>query len=142
MRTGAAPATFPSWGRYIDGGVIANNPALCALAQVRKTGAALEDVRLLSIGTGVSLQYIAGKDHDWGVAQWIKILIPLILNGSIETVHFQCAQLLGSAYHRLAPTFPPDVTVGTDELKKIPYLVEFASQVDLAPTLEWLGANW
>jgi hypothetical protein len=29
-----------------------------------------------------------------------------------------------------------------DDVDQIPYLVEFAEGLDLAPVLEWLQANW
>jgi len=64
MSTSAAPTYFPSYGVYVDGGVIANNPGMAAVAQALDgrnppaERAALNEIKLLSVGTGVSLQYI------------------------------------------------------------------------------------
>ena len=45
-------------------------------------------------------------------------------------------------YHRLAPTFPPDKSIGQDAVDQIPYLVEYANGLDLSATTDWLRANW
>ena len=77
MYTSAAPTYFPSYEGYVDGGVYANNPAMCALAQSQSASwrarPQLAEVVLLSIGTGTSLVYVKGKTLDWGYAQWAKI---------------------------------------------------------------------
>lgn len=130
----------------IDGGVFANNPSMCALAQTQDRRYApmppLEDVALFSLGTGKSLQYVRGKRHDWGYAQWAKPLISLMLDGTAGIADYQCRQLLGERYHRLAPVFPAGTTVPLDDVAKIPYLVEFAEGIPLDATVDWLAENW
>jgi patatin-like phospholipase/acyl hydrolase len=144
----AAPTYFATFDGYIDGGVYATNPSMCALAQTQDTRipaterADLQEVRLLSLGTGQSLQHIEGKSHDWGYVQWVRPLIDLMLDGVKGIAHYQCAQLLGSRYHRLAPNFPPERHIGMDAVGDIPYLTDFASQLDLSTTVQWLRANW
>ena len=81
----AAPTYFPSvavpnletghqqW--LIDGGVVANNPAMCAIAESRRlwTKTPLEDVRLISIGTGKRTRKINGPaTQEWGALQWMR----------------------------------------------------------------------
>src|SRR5262245_19317245 len=55
LYTSAAPTYFPSVDGFVDGGVFATNPSMCALAQTQdhRTGeaVALDEVRLLSLGT-------------------------------------------------------------------------------------------
>jgi patatin-like phospholipase/acyl hydrolase len=86
METSAAPTFFPAYHGYVDGGVIANNPSMAALAQALdgrnppSERALLSEIQLLSLGTGLSLQYIAGSDLDWGDAQWIKPIITLMMD--------------------------------------------------------------
>jgi len=63
LATSAAPTYFPSWQGYVDGGIAANNPSMCALAKAMKTKVALDDVRLLSLGTGLNAQYVDGDEH-------------------------------------------------------------------------------
>ena len=68
MSTSAAPTYFPSYGVFVDGGVIANNPSMAAIAQAldgrnqaSERATTLDEIKLLSVGTGASLQYIAGR---------------------------------------------------------------------------------
>jgi patatin-like phospholipase/acyl hydrolase len=147
LYTSAAPTYFPSVDGYVDGGVYANNPAMCALAQTQDQRymdprVDVKDVVLLSLGTGTSLFYIKGKTHDWGYAQWIKPLISLMLDGISGIADYQCQQMLRDRYHRLAPVFPPDVSISMDEIKKIPYMIGFADGLRLAKTVDWMKANW
>jgi len=147
LYTSAAPTYFPSVDGYVDGGVFANNPSLCALTQAldRRTRggrAKLEDVALLSIGTGTSLVYIEGHKHDWGYARWAKPLVSLILDGVTGIADYQCHQLLEARYHRLAPVFPPGTSLPLDAVARVPEMVAFAESVDLGPTIEFLRRHW
>jgi patatin-like phospholipase/acyl hydrolase len=146
--TSAAPTYFEAYDGYIDGGVFATNPAMCALAQVldpriKAERAELHEVRLLSLGTGHSLQHIEGNQNDWGYVQWVRPLINLMLDGVNGIADFQCKQILGDdQYHRLAPTFPPGKTIDQAAIDEIPYLRDFALQLDLSATADWLRKNW
>jgi len=146
LYTSAAPTYFPSVDGYIDGGVYASNPAMCALAQTQdaryRPTPSLNEVFLLSLGTGTSLQYIKGNYHDWGYAQWVKPLINLMLDGTAGIADYQCSQILGDRYHRLAPVFPAGTTVPMDDIDKIPYLIEFAEALPINETAEWLRQVW
>ena len=144
----AAPTYFASYDGFIDGGVFATNPSMCALAQTQDARipederADLGELRLLSLGTGRSLQHIEGSVHDWGYVQWVRPLLDLILDGVNGIADYQCSQLLGNHYRRLAPTFPPGRTVGMDDVDQIPFLADFASTLDLTETADWLRAHW
>jgi len=147
LYTAAAPTYFPSVDGFIDGGVYATNPAMCALAQTQDqryfdSPAALNEVTLLSLGTGTSLFHIKGKNLNWGYAQWIKPLISLMLDGVSGIADYQCRQMLRDRYHRLAPVFPPDVSIPMDGVKKIPYMIDFADGLKLAKTVDWMKTHW
>ncbi len=146
MYTAVAPTYFPSVDGFIDGGVYANNPSMCALAQTQDTRyrptPSMDDVVLLSLGTGTSLFYIRGKSHDWGYAQWIKPLISLMLDGISGIADYQCDKMLRDRYHRLAPIFPPDVSIPMDDVDKIPYMISFAEECDIRPTIRWMKRHW
>ena len=81
----------------IDGGVFANNPSLCAYAEVRKKfegHPAAKDMAILSIGTGYVKKSYEYKDaKDWGMVEWIKPLIDIMMSGVSETVDYQIAQI-------------------------------------------------
>lgn len=109
--TSAAPTFFePSFVKslagipypLIDGGVIANNPALCALAEaMNRFHVKLEDIFMLSIGTGSFKQpYDHVLAKDWGTAQWILPLIDILMSGVAETAHFQVNELFESIGHK------------------------------------------
>jgi patatin-like phospholipase/acyl hydrolase len=146
LYTSAAPTYFPSVDGFIDGGVYANNPSMCALAQTQDARHAptppLDDVVLCSLGTGTSLQYVKGHSVDWGYAQWVKPLIGVMLDGTAGIADYQCRQLLGERYHRLAPTFPAGTTVPLDDVDRIPYLVRFAESLPIDDTARWIERSW
>jgi patatin-like phospholipase/acyl hydrolase len=146
LYTSAAPTYFPSVDGYIDGGVYASNPSVCALAQTQdkryEPTPPLDEVVLLSVGTGTSLQYVAGATHDWGYVQWVKPLINLMLDGTAGIADYQCMQMLRDRYHRLAPVFPAGKAVAMDDVKQIPYLIQFAEAVPLEATVAWLKRHW
>ena len=147
LRTTAAPSIFPIYQGYIDGGVVANNPSIAALAQVMKRDAGqpkvdvTKDVMLLSLGTGTSFRWLDSMDGEWGGIDWIRDgrILDLMLEGVGDVADFQCSQILEDRYNRLAPVFPTDVVVDLDDDSQIDYLIGFADTVKIGPTLEWLA---
>lgn len=147
MATSAAPTYFPSYGVYVDGGVIANNPSMAAVVQALDgrnppaERAALDGIKLLSVGTGISLQYIEGKDLDWGDAQWVRPILNVMMDGSVGVADFECNQLLGKRYCRVEPVFPAGKSFPLDDVGKIVDLMDFARSVDLTGSVAWLKAS-
>lgn len=146
LYTSAAPTYFPSVDGYIDGGVYATNPSMCALTQTQdrryKPNPSIDEVVLLSLGTGMSLQYIKGKRHDWGYVQWAEPLVTLMLEGTADIADYQCRQLLGNRYHRLAPVFPPGTTIDMDGVEDIPFMIDFAESLPIKKTVQWIKRVW
>ena len=146
LYTSAAPTYFPSVDGYIDGGVYASNPSMCALAQTQdkryRPTPSMDRVILISLGTGTSLQYIRGGSHDWGYVRWVKPLMNLMLDGTTGIADYQCRQILDDKYHRFAPAFPPGQSVSMDDAAKIPYLIEFAESLSIRKTVNWLKKKW
>ena len=151
LRSTAAPTFFPVYQGYVDGGVVANNPAMCAIAQALSTAVLranaqssssatrrvrLEDIALLSIGTGKSPQYLTEQSADWGLSQWARPIIDIMISGGVDVVDYQAAHLLGPRYLRLNPRL--DTNIPLDDVNAVPQLVAEAQRLDLGPALDWL----
>ena len=117
MRSSATPTYFPIYQGFVDGGVAANNPSVCALAHalnVNTGNQQFEDIRLLSIGTG-------GKHHgplktvdgDWGLEPWGFTLVSLLVDATALMADYQCQQHLPpSQYCRIQIDLPSPVDLG------------------------------
>ena len=143
LRTSAAPTFFPVYQGYVDGGVAANNPAMSALAQAldKNTGnQALADIRLFSVGTGLSPVRIPGESNNWGIFQWARHLPEMLIEGMMGVADYECARLLHHNYFRLAPVLPHPIPL--DAAGKIDELIAQAEKADLAPAVNWLNANF
>lgn len=143
LRTSAAPTYFPIYQGYIDGGVVATNPSVSAVAQALhpETGnRKLDDLVLLSIGTGISPRYLPQEDADWGLAQWAPHLVGLMLEGGAGLADYQSRQILSQRYMRINPVLP--VPIDLDGVDQIPLLQDIANQVDIQPTLDWLKLHF
>jgi patatin-like phospholipase/acyl hydrolase len=138
LRTSAAPTYFPIYQGFIDGGVVAGNPAMCAVSQALHPytgGQEISDLVLLSIGTGYNPRYLTSKNGDWGIAQWAPHIINILLEGSGDLVHYQCQQILGVRYCRVNVHLP--MAIGMDRVDQIPLMTEIANQHNLTQTVEW-----
>jgi patatin-like phospholipase/acyl hydrolase len=76
----SAPSFFPGHRletptqvySVIDGGVGANNPCACAIAEALRLGNQIKDMTVLSIGTGDARKPITWAEASgWGIGQWI-----------------------------------------------------------------------
>lgn len=146
LYSSAVPAVFATADGFVDGGVFAANPALCALAlsldgNVREQVPRLDRVRVFSVGTGRSAQHIKGKRLHWGLTQWAKPLLGVTFDAGVGMVDYQCRQLLGRGYHRLNPWLDGE-SIPLDDAEALPKLEQAAQAAELEPTLRWLDDNW
>lgn len=132
--TAAAPTYFSpvqirsSYGQIfslIDGGVFANNPALCAYAEARKIPFGnlfqnaekpnyprVNDMMIVSIGTGTEMKsYPFRKYQNAGKLAWINPIIDILLSSNAETVDYQLTQMFMTLgvrnrqnYYRINPS--------------------------------------
>lgn len=149
-RSTAAPVFFPSYGNYIDGGVVVNNPSVCAIAQVLKQSSftvshemystnSLENIRLLSMGTGRNPMRIEETDVDWGVVQWIPELLYIMMDGGVGIADYQCRQFLGDNYFRVNPKLKRSIPL--DGIEYIGDLIRIANNIDLTELLKWIDRS-
>jgi predicted acylesterase/phospholipase RssA len=79
----------------IDGGVYANNPALCAYAEARVAWPECGEVLLVSLGTGELTQpLLYSQARRWGLAGWARRILQVVQDGVSATVDYQLQQLL------------------------------------------------
>ena len=107
--TSAAPTYFEpqridttpgDYWALIDGGVYANNPAMCAYIEA-KTLWPDDELLLISLGTGSLTRTFSYEDaKDWGVAQWAQPILNIVFQGVSGTVDYQLGKLLDEQYHR------------------------------------------
>jgi patatin-like phospholipase/acyl hydrolase len=143
LYTSAAPTYFPSVDGFIDGGLMANNPSMAALCQALDDrygdDLKVDDVALLSLGTGESYNYIKGREHNFGMLSVGKI-VNILLSGTESVPHYQCQVLLGDKYMRLNP-FDAD-NIQMDDIDKIPELIDLGERQPIDRVLKWLRENW
>lgn len=110
---GAAPGEYEA---LVDGGVFANNPALCAYVdgssgpgQVRPDG-----ILLVSLGTGAQNRRIPyQRAKDWGKVEWASPILDVVFDGVSATTEYQLAQILAEDdYVRLQT----ELTIASDDM--------------------------
>lgn len=143
----AAPVYFPIQDGYVDGGVFANNPSLCAmtrsLANIPQLSS--KDVCVLSLGTGVRpkrLDIDSNGSLSWGLGRWAPYLVDLLFDSSNRTVNLHMAYLLGQRYHRVNPELDWDVALDDVSTKAFNMLIRKAEETDLTRTLEFIEEHF
>ena len=114
--------TYP----FIDGGVFANNPALCAYSEVRnaRDNPTAAEMFLVSIGTGSKHEeYKYDQAQDWGAVGWIKPLIDIMMAGASETTDYHLFRMFSarkndSSYIRIQPSRMGNASLDMDNASK------------------------
>jgi hypothetical protein len=112
----AAPAYFPAHVLdiagaqvpMIDGGVVANNPTACAIAEAfrindgrRQSGGGSgrayhrEEFLVASFGTGETIRRIDEHEaREWGALQWAVPIVDVLFDGSADSVNYIASQVI------------------------------------------------
>jgi hypothetical protein len=124
--TSAAPTYFPAaniqnqlkqdyW--MVDGGVFANNPAMCALTSAMKIFGPGNDYMVVSLGTGTLERKINGADAaGWGEVAWLHPILSILMDGNSDTVGYEMDQFSGVRHFRF------EISLGSDPSD--PYAVD------------------
>lgn len=85
----------------IDGGVVANSPTACAIAEAvrinasKKTGLSISDLNVLSFGTGELTRPITIDDAtEWGAIEWAIPVIDVLMDGAADAVDYIARHLI------------------------------------------------
>ncbi|MGB3507915.1 MAG: patatin-like phospholipase family protein [Microcoleaceae cyanobacterium] len=132
VSSSSAPTYFPAYEfkngdlslPHIDGGIAANNPTLAAITYAIKLGHKLEDISIISIGTGENSQpYTYEQIVEWGLAEWAIKLINILMNSQSSSNNLVAEQIMSTAnpkgYLRLQFQLNNIFQEGTDERKVI-----------------------
>ena len=101
----------------VDGGVFANNPAMCAYVDATTAHPGAE-ILMVSLGTGeLTRAYPFHEAKTWGLAKWAQPVLDLMFDGVSKTVEYQLDQLLPPAggrarYYRFQTT----LTIASDNM--------------------------
>ena len=94
--TTAAPTYFAPTAKnedaFIDGGMFANNPALCAYIEATKfpSEPRPQDIMILSLGTGsINRHYPYKLAKRWGRLNWIRPALDIYSSAASQTVNHQ-----------------------------------------------------
>lgn len=119
LRSTAAPSYFtPRESKWIDGGLVANNPSVIAIGGAIKAGADLSELKCLSLATGGDFW----KDPQIGprttLLGWASPLIHYGLMGGEERDEFTADRLLKERHLRISPALDRDYEM--DDLSVLP----------------------
>jgi len=123
----AAPTYFPAHGMtvegrkcaLIDGGVLANNPTACAIAEALRKDAKADvpqDLVVLSVGSGQHTRSIDLKSaREWGALEWAVPIIDVLFDGNAESVDYIARHLVGDGYFRMQA----ELRIGMDDMDDV-----------------------
>lgn len=86
----------------IDGGVAANNPSGCGIAEALRVGYSPKEISILSIGTGERTRIIPyQKARTWGLFEWAAPIVGVLFDGSSDIYEYISKQIVHEQLVRL-----------------------------------------
>ncbi len=115
-----------------DGGLWANNPSLVALTEAmgRRFSIPKEDIRILSIGTGVGKKYYDPKDYNknWGLGRWGVGLVSTIMNLQSTNVDNIVRFILSDSEQFVRLNYETDCDAALDDVAVVDNLITRADE--------------
>lgn len=120
----------------VDGGLFANNPTMCGLAEHLKLYGKNENILIVSLGTGdLVRRFEYNLAKNWGKLDWINPIISIMFQGASVTVDYQVKQMMAAFkmqhnYYR----FQTPLDLGNDDMddasqENIDALLDEANQI-------------
>jgi hypothetical protein len=115
-----------------DGGLWANNPSLVALTEAmgRRFNKRKEEIKILSLGTGMGKKYYNPKDYrkNWGLRQWGAGLVSTVMNLQSTNVDNIVGFILGEEERFVRLNFETDCDVALDDIDAVDNLIARADE--------------
>jgi len=142
--TTAAPTYFAPTRQkrdaFIDGGMFANNPALCAYIEATKfpSEPQAQDIMILSLGTGsINRHYPYESARRWGRLNWIRPALEIYSSAASQTVNHQLKMIYMNKdreenYLRIEPNlneFPVSAAMDNANADNIEALIEVGEKM-------------
>jgi hypothetical protein len=130
----SAPTFFPPRDGLVDGGLVANSPAMVAIAgAVAKLKWPLQELRVLSLGTNGDYWRDPKVCETTNRLQWVDLLLSHVTRGNEELAEFQARTILEGRHLRVEPVLARDYKL--DDLACMPEYSQiwkglFRSRVD------------
>lgn len=148
--------TAPKRRWLIDGALATNDPSQCAISEALAMGHSLDDIWMLSLGTGKPAHDLSQEERDrigndsrrWGIFDWLTNgLLDHMMSASSSVSAHQCEQLLGNRYLRINGELPRTLMqidntteVRVEDLKSYAFLWFEQFVVELRALLEGVRA--
>ncbi|GGB53115.1 CBASS cGAMP-activated phospholipase [Fictibacillus barbaricus] len=135
LATSAAPTYFPaaSIGEgecKIDGGLWANNPILVAIGEAKKLGFSLDQIRVLSLGTGDCIYSVDNKvAENGGLIKWKSNLVDFTFQAQSKSATYTAKYLIGDNLYRITPTFGRPLQLDSTDTKDIAFMISEANHL-------------
>jgi patatin-like phospholipase/acyl hydrolase len=142
MATSAVPVFFPTYDKYVDGALIANNPTLCAVSQTQDTrntepNPNRDEIAVLSIGTIRDI-YISQRNAPWGYFMWSRSVFHIITERDTLVINHMASLLLGERYHRIEPV----INGPMDNFEELSAIADVGKDFSIDETITWLNKYW
>ena len=122
LATSAAPTYLPPAagedGRwFLDGGIWANSPTVVGITEaVAYFDRSLEDIRMISVGTGESPAAWRGQRmKNWGTVRWARSLFDLLVSAQGQAGRYTARLLLGDERMLRVDTPLPESLTSLDD---------------------------
>lgn len=137
MKSTAAPYYFPMVGNCVDGGVAHNNPSLAVVTNMLNDGVDLQDIYVLSFGSGETPHQLNVPDNaSLGLIDYAPHFLDMVFDASAEVISQSCKGLLKTRFCRINPIIEPAISL--DDANSFDRLLEIAENVDLSKVESWI----